>query len=406
MRRQSKAKGLPRRGRDAGGWLLVLGGMLASITAAGCSQEPASTHGDVVGDSLNGVSAFVQMLRDQGHPVTARPEISAAAFRERDAAIVFVDSDGPIEDDAAARLESFLGQPGPQSVFFVGRDGDWGVDYWRFVADAGDLTEAKRQRARDKRRDAAQDLAAWYGDVEATTAIVPFAEARLVVRGEERGEAKVDVSMLPEDSTGSPVVIHGAWPWRRGVEPGADDDVAWEIDGEAFLVRSILDDEGDTIVVMGSDMPLLNAGLVDRGNRRIAEAFVGLIPAGAGVVVFGSSQMATGEEEDEGNGGLWRLISVPPHPWIVAQLVLCLALFCWSRASIFGRPRTPSAAALRDFGHHVDAVGRLLARSNNPAASDVLLAEWQRVGKPGFGPGAHEPMVTGKDELQPEARKR
>ena len=406
MKRRSKAKGLPRRGRDAGGWLMVLGGMLASITAAGCSQEPASTHGDVVGDSLNGVSAFVQLLRDEGHPVTARPEISLAACRDRDAAIVFVDSDGPIEDDAAARLESFLGQPGPQSVFFVGRDGDWGVDYWRFVADAGDLPEAKRQRARDKRRDAAQDLAAWYRDVEATSAIVPFAEARLVVRGEEQGESKVDVSMLAEDWTESPVVIQGAWPWRRGVEPGAADDVAWEIDGEAFLVRSILDDEGDTIVVMGSDMPLLNAGLVDRGNRRIAEAFVGLIPEGAGVVVFGSSQMATGEEEDEGNGGLWRLISVPPHPWIVAQLVLCLALFCWSRASIFGRPRTPSAAALRDFGHHVDAVGRLLARSSDPAASDVLLAEWQRVGKPGFGPGAHEQMVTGKDELQPEARKR
>ena len=135
-----------------------------------------------------------------------------------------------------------------------------------------------------------------------------------------------------------------------------------------------------------------------------SEAFVGLIPAGAGVVVFGSSQMAKSEEEDEGDGGLWRLISVPPHPWIVAQLVLCLALFCWSRASIFGRPRTPSTAALRDFGHHVDAVGRLLSRSNNPAASDVLLAEWQRVGKPGFGPGVHEQMVTGKDELQPEAR--
>jgi len=406
MRRQSLAKGLPQRRRDAGGWLMVLGGMLAVIAAGGCSQEPASTHGDVVGDSLNGLSAFVQMLRDQGHPVTARPEISPAAFRDRDVAIVFVDGDGPVDDAAAARLESFLATPGPQSLFLIGRDGDWGVDYWRFVADSVDLSEAKRQRARDKGGEAARDLAAWYGDVEATTAIVPFAEARLVVRGAERGEAEIDVSIHPEDSTGSPVVLPGAWPWRRGVEPGDADEVAWEIDGEAFLVRAILGDEGDTVVVMGSDMPLLNAGLVDPGNRRIAKAFVDLIPAGAGVVVFGSSQMAKGEEDDAGEGGLWRLISVPPHPWIVAQLVLCLALFCWSRSSIFGRPRSPSAAALRDFGHHVDAVGRLLARSNNPAASGVLLAEWQRVGKPGFGPGSHEQMVTGKDELQPEARKR
>ncbi len=406
MRRHGSATGLPRRCCHAGGRLVVLAGLLAVAAAAGCSQEPASTHGDVVGDSLNGVSAFVGLLRDKGHPVTARPEVSADGFRERDVAIVFVDGDGPVEEDAAARLENFLANPGPQSVFLVGRDGDWGVEYWRFVADAGDLPEAKRQRARDKGRDATRDLAAWYGDVEATTAIVPFAGARLVVRGEERGEAEVDVSIHPEDWTGSPFVLHGAWPWRRGVEPGDADDVAWEIDGEAFLVRSILDDEGDTVVVMGSDMPLLNAGLVDRGNRQIAEAFVGLIPAGAGVVVFGSAQMGKNDDDDAGEGGLWRLISVPPHPWIVAQLLLCLALFCWSRSSIFGRPRTPSSAALRDFGHHVDAVGRLLARSSNPAASDLLLAEWQRVGKPGFGRGGHEPAVTGKDELQPEARTR
>ncbi len=405
MRRHTTATALPRRPRGAGGRLVVLAGLLALAAAAGCSQEPTSTHGDVVGDSLNGVSAFVALLRDKGHPVTARPEIDADGFRERDVAIVFVDGNGPIEENAAARLEVFLATPGPQSVFLVGRDGDWGVEYWRFVADAGDLPEAKRQRARDNGREAAQELAAWYRDVEATTEIVPFAKARLVVRGEEQREADVDVSMLPEAWTESAVVVHGAWPWRRGVEPGDADEVAWEIDGEPFLVQSILDDEGDTVVVMGSDMPLLNAGLVDRGNRQIAEAFVGLIPAGAGVVVFGSAQMGN-NDDDAGQGGLWRLISVPPHPWIVAQLLLCLALFCWSRSSIFGRPRTPSTAALRDFGHHVDAVGRLLARSSDPAASTALLAEWQRVGKPGFGRGVHEQMVTGKDELQPEARKR
>ncbi len=385
---------------------MVLAGLLALAAAAGCSQEPASTHGDVVGDSLNGVSALVGLLRDKGHPVTARPDIDADGFRSRDVAIVFVNGTGPVEADAAARLEVFLAKPGPQSVFLVGRDGDWAVDYWQFVADASDLPEAKRQRARDKGLEAAQELAAWYRDVEATTEIVPFAKARLVVRGEEPREADVDVGMLPDARTESPVVVRGTWPWRRGVEPGDADEVAWEIDGEALLVRSILDDEGDTVVVMGSDMPLLNAGLVDRGNRRIAEAFVGLIPAGAGVVVFGSAGLAMNENEDAGEGGLWRLISVPPHPWIVAQLVLCLALFCWSRSSIFGRPRTPATAALRDFGQHVDAVGRLLAKSSDPAASTALLAEWQRVGKPGFGRGSHEQAVTGKDELQPEARTR
>ena len=376
------------------------------IAAAGCASEPPTTQGEVVGDSLNGLSALVQLLRDRGHTVTARPEITASAFGKQEAVIVFVDGNGPVDVAAATQLERFLARSGPQWLLLVGRDGDWGVDYWRFVADRADLKDAQCQRAREQGLDAARRLDAWYDDVPTTTAIVPFSAASLVVRGEASGDDGLRVTMRSPADDGEGGVRPGRWPWRRGVMPGEADRVEWEIDGEAYLVRSVDDLEGDTILVIGSDMPLLNAGLVDRGNRQIAEAVVGLLPEGATVVLFGSARpKSDGEDEEENAGGLWRLMSVPPNPWIAAQIFLALLLFCWSRAPIFGRSRLRPASAVRDFGHHVDALGRLLAKGGDPASSAALLAEWERIGRPGLVSGGSEQADIGKQNIQPEARK-
>ena len=391
--------------RPHGGLLALL--VVAMVTTAGCTSEPGATHGDVVGGSLNGVSALVQLLRDRGHTVTARPGISAKAFGKQETAIVFVDGDGPVDAAAAAQLERFLARSGKQWLVLVGRDGDWSVDYWRFVADFADLRDAQRARARDNGLESTRELDAWYRELPTSTSIVPCTATTLVVRGEASGAEGLLVTMHDPGEDGEGDTHPGRWSWRRALVPGEADRVEWEIDGEAFLVRSIDDSEGDTILVMGSDMPLLNAGLVDPGNRRIAEALVRLLPQRAGVVVFGSARSrGDGPEEDEDDTeGLWRLVSVPPNPWIAAHIFLALLLFCWSRAPIFGRSRARSAGAVRDFGHHVDALGRLLAKSGDTASSAALLAEWERVGRPGLVMEGDEQADMGKQDNQPEARK-
>jgi len=357
----------------------------ALFTAAGCTREPPSSHGDILGDSLNGVSAFVGLLRDRGHGVSAASSVSESALAQRDAAIVFVDGPGPIDDVAAGHLESFLARPGSQWILLVGRDGDWAVDYWRFVAGREDLTDIQRQRARDNLEQAKRSLAAWYRDLPASTLIARFSAADLVVRAEGSDGGEIDVT-IRSGGDGEGITLPGHWTGRRGVDPGAADRVEWEVDGAALLVRSIDDTSGDTILVLGSDMPLLNAGLVDGGNRQIAAALVDLVPAGAEVALFGSAQGRVGSRDDEETAAAWRLVTVPPHPWIAAHLLLGLVLFCWSRAPIFGRARVRPAAAVRDFGHHVDALGRLLAKGGDTATSAALLAEWERIGRPGERP--------------------
>ena len=389
------------------GYAPIVSALLAAalLMAAGCTREPPSSHGDILGDSLNGVSAFVGLLRDRGHGVSAASSVSESALAERDAAIVFVDGPGPIDDVAAGHLESFLARPGSQWILLVGRDGDWAVDYWRFVAGREDLTDIQRQRAGDNLERAKESLAAWYRDLPASTVIARFSAADLIVRAEGSDGGEINVTIRSGgDEEG--ITLPGHWTWRRGVDPGAADGVEWEVDGAALLVRSIDDSSGDTILVLGSDMPLLNAGLVDGGNRQIAAALVDLVPVGAEVALFGSAQGRAGSRDDEETAAAWRLVTVPPHPWIAAHLLLGLLLFCWSRAPIFGRARVRPAAAVRDFGHHVDALGRLLAKGKDTATSAALLAEWERVGRPGPGHGGGDRPEKGKLDIQPEARKR
>jgi len=389
------------------GHALIVSALLAAalLTAAGCTREPPSSHGDILGDSLNGVSAFVGLLRDRGHSVSAASSVSESALARRDAAIVFVAGPGPIDDVAAGHLESFLARPGSQWILLVGRDGDWAVDYWRFVAGREDLTAIQRQRARDNLQQAKDSLEEWYRDLPASTFIARFSAADLTVRAEGSDGGEINVT-IRSGGDGEGITLPGHWTWRRGVDPGAADGVEWEVDGAALLVRSIDDTSGDTILVLGSDMPLLNAGLVDGGNRQIAAALVNLVPVGAEVALFGSSQWRPGSQDDEAKEGAWRLVTVPPHPWIAAQLLLGLLLFCWSRAPIFGRARVRPAAAVRDFGHHVDALGRLLAKGGDTATSAALLAEWDRIGRPGAGHGGGDRPEKGKLDIQPEARTR
>jgi len=376
----------------------------AILLAVGCTREPPSNHGEIYGDSLNGVSALVALLRDRGHEVNATERISDSALAERDVAIVFVDGPGPIDDVASTHLERFLARPGAQTVLLVGRDGDWAVDYWRFVAGRDDLSAGQRRRARENLELAERSLEAWYDDVPETTSVARFSAADLVVRSERRDGGAIEVT-IPSDGDGGGTTVPGHWAWRRGVVPGAGDRVEWEVDGAALLVRSIDETDGDTILVLGSDMPLLNAGFVDRGNRQIAAAFVDLLPDGAEVALFGSARERPGDDDEE-TGGAWRLVTVPPNPWIAAHLLLGLLLFCWSRAPIFGRARVRPASTLRDFGHHVEALGRLLAKGGDSAASAAMLAEWDRIGRPVTAPGGRDRSDVGKLDIQPEARKR
>ena len=114
--------------------------LLVVVLAAGCDRNPETRYGTVRGESLNGVSAFVQMLRDAGHSTATRRTLAERMVGRHDVAVVFAAGFGPPEDDARELLGRFLAADGEQTVVYVVRDSDAAIDYWR--------TDRRRRRAR------------------------------------------------------------------------------------------------------------------------------------------------------------------------------------------------------------------------------------------------------------------
>lgn len=342
---------------------------------AGCGQEPDDTYGTLRGASLNGASAFVQLLRDAGHRTATRRALAERMIGRHDVAIVFNSAFDAPDEEARKLLGRFLAAEGDQTLVFVVRDSDAAIAYWQAVAETPGLPAAKAERARFKLESAAAELERDTREAfpAAPSDRSPFAYG-LVVR-DRPVPAPIDVAVAGETAP-----IRAQWPLRRRLEPPRGMRTVWSHAGEPLLVASR---GSDRTLLLASAAPLLNGGLVDPGNRRLAAALVAQLPEEARVVVVGSARMR--QEEGDERPSAWRLLTVQPNPWIFAQAVVAMALFCWWKAPIFGRPKREEARPPQDFGHHVEALGALLRKSRDEDFARGRLEAWRRsaAGLPG-----------------------
>lgn len=347
----------------------------ALVLVAGCDRTIDTDYAAVRGPSINGISAFVQMLRDTGHATTATRRLPAVDDRCR-ALVVFTDRFGPIPGDARERLGRFLEGSGSQMLVLVVRDDDCAVGYWRALAAREDLAEPQRQRVSEQLAEARATLAADLAAAEPPDTDAFGYTLEAVDRPADAGPLRVEV--------GSPggfadAAVEARWQLHRRLVPGAEARVLWRSGADPLLVR--IRRGGDEILVVAAATPLVNGGLVDPGNRRLAADLVARIPVGGRVHVVGSSVVSL-DEDSGAEPSIWRLLAVMPHPWIAAQALAAMAIFCWWRTPILGRPRRESPAAAQDFGHHVAALGSLLARARGDGFAERRLAEWRRIAAP------------------------
>ena len=362
------------------GLRLHVAAALLGVCLAGCDRDPDDTYAALRGESLNGVSALVQLLRDSGRTTNTRSQLGPRMIGRHDVAVVFADSFSAPSDEARAVLDRFLAAPGDQTVVFAIRDSDAAVDYWRAVAAYPGL-------AADKAKTARRNFARADGDLKrATLEKVEAGATPLDYALDSRAEpAATPTKVLGADSGHPPLLAH--WPRARRFRPPPNALPVWTMEGESLLVEREQVSVGgssvpsrDRTLILASAAPLLNAGLVDPGNRRLAQALVDLLPAGCRVVVVGSSRVRTEREERDDETSTWRLLAIQPNPWIAAQALLAMILFCWWKAPIFGRPRREERGRPEDFGHHVDALAALLRRSGDEAFTRGRVEAWRRSG--------------------------
>jgi len=374
------------------------------LCAAGCDRRVTSTYGDVRGDSLNGLAAFVQLLRDTGHATTARQRLPARIDDDIRTVIVVDDSFTALRPEAREVLRAWRETDGRHTLLLVLRDSDALIDYLREILDEA-LPADQRDPARRALDAAEQGLATATAGPRSETP--SFGDGLAATERPEATEATEVRVRLPGTA---PETITARWRLHRRLRSRSAGQVLWDSGDDRLLVRHRA--VRLELLVLASATPLLNGGLVDAGNRRLAAGLAALLPTEGRVLLAGSGQVAaTGGRGDNGapgghddgdpggdDGGEepspWRLLAVQPLPWLAAQAILALGLFCWCTAPIFGRPREVPATHAQDFGHHVDALASLFAKS--PAAGQAYarrrLDEWRASAssRPGGG-RRHDP---------------
>ena len=362
--------------------------LLLVVLAAGCDRHPEEAYGTVRGASLNGVSAFVQLLRDAGHSTATRRTLAERMVGRHDVAVVFAAGFGPPADDAKELLGRFLAADGGQTVVFVVRDSDAAIDYWRTVAAVPGLPADKARTARGELARVEMNL---RGETQETFAAGKDAAAPAYGLAARKKPVPAPIEVQLADEAAVPVTAD--WPLARRFETSAKARTLWSWAGEPLLVETrdvapqtriggeVESSDRDRTLVLASAAPLLNGGLVDPGNRRLAQDLVDHLPAAARVVVVGAAIVRPDAEDEGEQPSMWRLLAVQPHPWIAAQAVLGMLLFCWWRAPIFGRPRREEGRPPQDFGHHVEALAALLRRSRDDGFARGRVEAWRRPGE-------------------------
>jgi len=371
----------PRVGRSKAFRRWAAAAVILLPCCGGCDRQVDTEYATVRGTSINGVSAFVQLLRDTGHPTTARQTIPRRIGAAVRTVLVVDDSLYGLCPEAKDVIHRWITQDGPRTVLLVLRDSDATIGYLREILADGDLPDERRNPALALLDRAVQTLNAATADPRSATP--PFPDGLVpIVRTSTTStlEVRLKGKAAADDS------IAARWELRRRLQTQSSDQTLWESGPDRLLIRrQIVDVE---VLVLASAAPLLNGGFVDVGNRRLAEQLADLLPADGEVLLAGSSRVASGNgggdgegrDEEDDESSLLRLLTVQPLPWLAAQAVTAMGLFCWSMAPIFGRPRRASPTQAQNFGHHVDALASLFTRS--PAAGAAFsrsrLEEWNR----------------------------
>jgi len=367
-------------GRSA---VFVAGVVAALLTCCGCDRDIDTTYGAVRGASINGLAAFVQLLRDTGHTTTARQQLPERIDAEFHTVVVVDDSYTGLRAEARRVLETWLNREGVRTLLLVLRDSDATIDYLRDIL-TDDLSPDRRTAAEALLAGLERDIAA--ATTGPRTATTDFFDG---LDPADRGPAPAVTEVLAWEPNADPTPIAARWELRRRMRSRSSGRTIWESGPDRLLVRHRR--AGGERLVLASAAPLLNGGLVDPGNRHLAERLAAMLPTEGKLLLVGSSRVAVGEGGDDAPGdgdsqeagdeepSPWRLLSVQPLPWLATQAIVALGLFCWCMAPIFGRPLEVPATHAQNFGHHVDALAGLFSKSptDGPAFARQRLEEWR-----------------------------
>jgi hypothetical protein len=156
-----------------------------------------------------------------------------------------------------------------------------------------------------------------------------------------------------------------------------DEPLVWSVANTRWNRSQIL------VVTNGSF--LVNLALVEHEHRKLAGKLIAECGQPSQRVVFleseeGGPPVFETEPGEDYPTGFEAFVIWPIGPILMHFIVLGL-VFLASRMSIFGRPRNLPRTPTSDFGHHIEALGKLLERTKNIRYAEQRLEDYRRGGR-------------------------
>ncbi len=352
-------------------WKVLLPLLSALLAVGGCGPPLETEYGTLRGASVNGMSAFVRLLRDSGHATTLRRRVPARIDADLRTLVVVDDSFDELDHDALESLKRWLDGSGRHTLLLLLRDGDAAIGYLRAVLERDDVGAAEKEETRFLLARAEANLEKGVAQTRQASPPIPDG-LEPAPRGESAGPVEV---RFHDDAGDGPV--EARFDRHRQPAGSPDAETLWEADGVPLLTRTRVG--ADEVLVLATALPLLNASLVDPGNRSLAERLAGSLSTEGDLLVVGSTDVSASEEDEEERSA-WHLLSVQPLPWVALQAAVAMLTFCWFTAPILGRPRRVRPDHAQDFSHHVEALAALLARIPGAGAAFAMerLEQWRQ----------------------------
>jgi hypothetical protein len=132
--------------------------VLILLALPGCGKTLQTSYGTTQGQSINGVGAFVELVKKSDHRVQVWRTVSKRMKDEFDVVIMFHTQFDQAPADTIRNLKQLMRDGSIETTIIVVRDSDCSIDYWKQVAKAPDAKEADVKAAQDALRAASTDL--------------------------------------------------------------------------------------------------------------------------------------------------------------------------------------------------------------------------------------------------------
>ncbi len=375
--------------------LIVVGAILAGRRDEQLPTTYGRRRGGEWGKSVNGTAVLADMFRVRGDTITTMSRFSPR-LDKYDVIVWAPDDFEPPDKEHRDRLVEWLEAGNGRTLVYIGRDYNGAIDYWERMAPTAPAELAGESLHRQAEARAAweaarsqmpkEEYAQWFTfrrdqkPRRATNLSGPWAK--------DIDDSKTDIRLegmleMPSDKTYDLVDSPDNLP-PPIVEPllTSDHDALVYRLSDPDWKSTPTGDPGQIIVVNNGSF-LLNYPLVNHEHRKLADKLIAECGSGGKRVVFIESA-AKGPPvlDKEPTGSMpspLELLKVWPLNAILLHVAVLGIIICLSRSLIFGRPRDLPGDSPSDFGKHVAALGKLLARTKDRNYAQARLAQYRQV---------------------------